>query len=370
MKVVLIAESMMDYALEFAGAVALRCDVTLLAPERSLAPYRPQLSPSIDAPVLHWPRLRSLRNARFLAECLSLIRSKHPDIIHVISQTLTWPALILGLRGAVPLLETVHDVIPHPGDVETTRIPTSFSRLLRAQADALIVHGHSLADAAAKRYDMAQARIFVVPHIALHRYGAIPVAPKRDPEKFDVLFFGRVLRYKGLDVLISAAEEATKHIPGLRVTVAGTGPDLVRCLANVKSPPLFDIRDRFIGDEETAALFTRTDVVVLPYIEASQSGVAALAIAFAKPIIASDVGDLKENIRGVPPAGILVEPSQPQRLAEALVRLVNDRALLQTLSDGGRELAQGPMSATAVGAQMHAIYRAVIARSYESGRVA
>src|SRR5262245_34969899 len=99
MKVVLLAESMPDYAVEFAGAVAHHDETSLLVPERMLASLRSSLAPGIDAPVIDWPRLRSPRNGPFLTQLLGLIRARQPDILHVVSQSLTWPALILPLRG-------------------------------------------------------------------------------------------------------------------------------------------------------------------------------------------------------------------------------------------------------------------------------
>jgi glycosyltransferase involved in cell wall biosynthesis len=360
MRVTLLAESMLDYATAFAAAVAPHAEVQLLAPERTLGAYRGELPPELGAPTLGWPRLRSLANAPFLGRLVGVIRDFRPDLIHVLSQTLTWPALILPLRGAVPLIETVHDVTPHPGDVETQRIPPQFMHLLRAQADALIVHREGLRAEAARRFSIGEDRIHVIPHLALTRYRRFlpPRAPTDD--RFDLLFFGRVYAYKGLEHLIAAAEHVADRIPSLRVTIAGAGDDLARCRALIKRPNLFDIRARYIPADETAMLFARSDAVVLPYIEASQSGVLAMALPFGKPVIASDVGDFRETLTGGPaPAGLLVPPGDPGALAAAILSLYENPPLRAGLARAGKALAEGPLSAAAIGAAALRIYRSM-----------
>jgi glycosyltransferase involved in cell wall biosynthesis len=372
MKVVLLAESMPDYAVEFAGAVARVAKTSLFAPERCLAPYRAGLSPSIDAPALDWPRLRSPRNGPFLKQLLNLIQARQPDILHVVSQSLTWPALILPLRGRLPLIETVHDVRPHPGDVETRRIPPQFSRILRAQADALIVHSAALKPLAARRFPVPAERIHVLPHLALNRYAELAAgreAPPKD-DRFEVLFFGRIYLYKGLDYLIKAAERLGRQLPNLKVTIAGSGVDLPRCRSVIRTPGLFEIRERFIPDEEAVDLFTRADVVALPYIEASQSGVIAMALALAKPVIASDVGDFRDMVTGRAPFGLIVPPREPDALAAAILNLHRAPDLRARFSRAAFDLAQGPLGPEATGKAAFKIYQSLSGGALRKGRAA
>jgi glycosyltransferase involved in cell wall biosynthesis len=371
MKVVLLAESMPDYAVEFAGAVSQVCETSLLAPERSLGPYRASLPSSLEAPALDWPRLRSPRNGPFLGQLLNLIRAAKPDLLHVVSQSLTWPSLILPLRGRVPLIETVHDVTPHPGDIETRRIPPQFARILRSQADALIVHASALKPLAARRFPVPAERIHVLPHLALNRYArlALPAAAPKD-DRFEVLFFGRIYLYKGLDYLVMAAERAQKRIPNLKVTVAGSGADLARCRGVIKTPELFEIRERFIPDEEAAELFQRADAVVLPYVEASQSGVIAMALALGKPVIASDVGDFREMVTGKTPFGLVVPPRDPDALAAAMLKLQSNPDLRAQFAEAALGLAQGPLGAAETGRAALKIYRTLAGAGQRRGQAA
>jgi len=371
MRVTFIAESMLDYATAFAAALAPHGEFQLLAPERKLEPYRLGLPTALNVPVLAWPRLRSLANVTFLGHLLGVIHEFRPDLIHVLSQTLTWPSLILPLRGSIPLIETVHDVTPHPGDSETGRIPPQFNHLLRREADALVVHREGLRLEAASRFRVMPDRIYAVPHLALTRYRALVSESdcNKPGERFDVLFFGRIYRYKGLEHLIVAAEQVAARIPNLRVTIAGAGEDLDRCRGFIRQPGLFDIRAGFIPDNETAMLFARTDIVALPYIEASQSGVAAMALPFGKPLIATDVGDFRETLTaGLAPSALIVPPADPGALAASILTLYENPPLRAALGRAAKALAEGPLSPDAIAGSMLRTYRAL--RSARKERVA
>lgn len=362
MKVALLAESMIDYAFAYASAVAGSCRTLLLTPDRLLAPYRLDLPGGLEAPVVDWPRPREPRNALFLASLLGHVRSWRPDVVHVVSQSLTWPALALPLRGRLPLVETVHDVAPHPGDEESARTPETFNRLLRAQADGMVVHSEGLRAAAAARFRRPESQVHVLPHVALTRYPDLAAKQRPLPkeDRFDVLFFGRVYRYKGLDHLIAAAEALARRIPNVRVTIAGAGSDWGRCRALIRTYGLFDLRERFIPDEEAAALLARADVVALPYIEASQSGVIAAAMAMGKPVVATDVGDFAETVAGAEPCGLITPPGDPAALADALMRLHGDPDLRARLGQAGLAQAQGLRSPAAVGVRAAEIYGAIL----------
>ena len=108
-----------------------------------------------------------------------------------------------------------------------------------------------------------------------------------------VLCFGLLKPYKGIDVLL----EAFRGIEGSELWIVGLprmplGPLEAlaeRCVARVRFVP------KFITDPEIPAYFRRADLVVLPYREIEQSGVLYTALAFGKPIVASDVGGFSRD---------------------------------------------------------------------------
>jgi glycosyltransferase involved in cell wall biosynthesis len=129
-----------------------------------------------------------------------------------------------------------------------------------------------------------------------------------------VLFFGRLLPYKGLEVLLEAFRrlDPTKFL----LLIAGEGelPSGVFSIPNVRAI------NRFIKDEELPGVFNQAHVVVLPYLAASQSGVAYLAHAFERPVVASNLGGLVDVVLNNY-NGYLVEPRSPEQLAAVLEKV-------------------------------------------------
>jgi len=86
------------------------------------------------------------------------------------------------------------------------------------------------------------------------------------------------------------------------------------------------IQQGWIADTEITSVFSQADIVVLPYIEASQSGVFVVALAAGVPTVATPVGGLKEQIEtGV--TGLLAETVTPEGLAKAIADLISDATL-------------------------------------------
>jgi len=96
--------------------------------------------------------------------------------------------------------------------------------------------------------------------------------------------------------------------------------------------------NRWISDTEVANFFRRADVLVAPYREASQSGVIPIACALGLPVVATRVGGLIEQVEDGK-TGLLVEPNNPEQLADACVQLLLDSTLANSLAEGGRRRA-------------------------------
>ncbi len=136
-----------------------------------------------------------------------------------------------------------------------------------------------------------------------------------------MLFFGFVRRYKGLRHLINALPQVREHIPA-RLMVVGEFwederpyRDLVRQLGLNDSVYFYS---EYVPNEELAVYFSAADVVVLPYLEATQSGVAQIAYGFEKPLIATSVGGMPEIIKDGE-TGMLVPPASSEALSKAIL---------------------------------------------------
>jgi len=191
------------------------------------------------------------------------------------------------------------------------------------QSDHVVVHGEGLRKLAVDRYAKTEDHVHVLSHPSIQRYADLArrqrIGRRSEDGSFRVLLFGRIFAYKGLEDLILAEAALGESVPGLRIVIAGRGDDPSDFRPMMGDPGRYDIRHRFIEDEEVARLFVDADVVVLPYTEASQSGVLNLAAAFGRPVIVTDVGELAGTVipNGI---GLVVPPREPMTpLAASLV---------------------------------------------------
>ena len=137
-----------------------------------------------------------------------------------------------------------------------------------------------------------------------------------------VLFFGHIRKYKGLEVLLQAVKIAKEKV-NFKLIVAGEfydGEEKYRTLINElgisENVLLFD---EFIPTEKVGMYFKASDVVILPYLSATQSGVIQICYNFDRPVIATRVGGLPEFI-DENKTGMLVPPNDPQAIADAIVK--------------------------------------------------
>jgi glycosyltransferase involved in cell wall biosynthesis len=372
MRVLLLAPAIADYCVEYANALASKADVTLVAPRRTFEDHAKFVDSAVDLQLMDWPRHRSVRNLPFMYRLRRQINLLCPDIVHFLSEGVLWLNLIVPTAQKYGIVTTTHDVSYHIGDHASRRVPRWFADQLIKRSDRIIVHGSSLLAAAESKYPEVKERLSILPHILLRRYRDISLKECMTPHNtktVKVLFFGRIYHYKGLDVLIRSMPLVTKQFSDIRVVIAGEGDDFSVYREKMVDPQFFDVRNRYIPDREAAQLFIDADVVVLPYVEASQSGVLAIANAFAKPVIVTNVGELGQAVRdGV--SGLVVTPSDERSLADAILKLATDGALRTRLGNTGQALANQTASPEIVAEKAIAIYRQVACARMASGCMA
>lgn len=157
-------------------------------------------------------------------------------------------------------------------------------------------------------------------------------------EKNVILFFGYIRPYKGLHLLIDALK-VVKQTTSIKALVVGEFyEDDKPYREHLQRAGVRDVV-RLVGDyvpnEKVVDYFCAADVVVLPYLSATQSGIAQIAYNFDKPVIATDVGGLAEVVReGV--SGLIVPPNDPDALANAIVTFYSQR-MEEKLSAGAKQ---------------------------------
>jgi len=137
-----------------------------------------------------------------------------------------------------------------------------------------------------------------------------------------ILFFGFVRKYKGLHTLLYAMPSILEAEPDVRLVVAGEFYEEEQTYR--KEIEDLGITDRvtvyadYIADDKVAEVFSAADVVVQPYLSATQSGVAQVAFGFDRPVITTDVGGLAEIVTHGR-TGLVVPPDSPELLANAVI---------------------------------------------------
>jgi len=361
MKVLLLSYGPEDYSIEFANAVSALCDVTMFAPRRLMANLEQYASPSLALRLFVWPRQSSFRSIGAVLEIVREIRSLRPTIIHNLNEAYVWVRLVRALTKRYPLVTTVHDLSYRPGEPIARKLPRWMVDLNARASDAIVVHGSAMYEGAQRSEIIPAEKLYQFQHLTITRYRMIADRDNLSSicdDNFRVLFFGRIHKYKGLDYLISAANEVVTDLPNVKFTVAGKGDD-ISALRAIAKPGSVEFIDRFIPDNEVAQLFLDADVVVLPYTAASQSGVLALAASFGKPAIVTRTGGLPEMIEAGD-MGVIVPPADVEALANAIRTLATNSATCARLGQNAKYFADSSISHRVIGEQAMEVYRAVI----------
>lgn len=299
----------------------------------------------VDVRLLTRPRTVAdvLKNTRTLVRA---VKSFRPDIIHVQEDGRDETALSQLVIGKVPIVLTVHDPTPHSG-LDAIRYARSRARfyhaLLRRRASAVITHGEELKQSLVVSNPSLQDRIHVIPHGPLGLFCGVRSSHRQASTPTRLLFFGRIHAYKGLSYFIKAVMSLRETGHNVIGVIAGRGSDLEQHRTTLKDASCFEVHDRYITASEVNALFCSTDLVVLPYTDATQSGVAAMALGYGIPVIATAVGSIPEFVRhGF--NGWLVTPRDSEGLAAAIQNVMDDEALYEQMCRNAERLRDDEFS--------------------------
>jgi glycosyltransferase involved in cell wall biosynthesis len=255
---------------------------------------------------------------------------------------------------------SIHETRHHAGDRDSQKTPQWIMNLGYRRADRIIVHGEQLRQAVISDLGRPDEVIDTVPAVPDIVLGDADPGGAVDGDGHSVLFFGRIWRYKGLEYLIRAQPLVTERVPEARFVIAGRGEDLGRYRDLIADPSRFEIDNRLIPDAEAIEYFRRAAVVVLPYTEASISGVVPVACTFGKPVVATTAGILPEMVEHGG-TGLIVPPRDESALADAIVRILRDPALARELGRNARQRAETMFDPASVALQTVAVYERAIA---------
>ncbi len=260
-----------------------------------------------------------------------------------------------------PLVLTAHDILPR----EPRAGQLVAQRRLYERFDAILVHSRAGRERLVYELGVANERVHTIHHGAFDYLAArdpgapVPPAP-HDTDKAVVLLFGLLRPYKGVELLLDAwrGADGGGPIEGAELWIAGMPRmDVDALRATAPASVRFDAR--FIDQHELPGYFERADLVVLPYLQADQSGVLFTALAFGKPLLLSDVGGFPELAADTGAARV-VPAGDAAALARELRELLRDRAALTEMCVKARAAANGDYSWRSVAASHLALYERLL----------
>jgi starch synthase len=342
-----------EYCIRLASALTPEVDVMLLLPEAEAAPHHGKLEPAVQLRTFDKPRLRQpLQQIRMIAQILGDLRRFEPDLVHV-QQGHLWFNAALPLLRKYPLVLTVHDPRPHAGDRGGQKTPGWVLDFGFRRAVRLIAHGKQIKQVVVDECHIPADKIDVIPHVAIGDESGSKGTPE---DESLVLFFGRIWPYKGLDYLIRAEPLITAQVPDARIVIAGEGEAFDRYRRMMVHPERFIVHNEYVSETKQAELFRRASLVVLPYVEATQTGVIPVAYTFGKPVVATAVGGLPDMVEDGR-TGYLVPPRDEEALAEAIVRLLRDKEQRRQMGANGKRKIDTECSPSTVAQQTLAVYQ-------------
>lgn len=247
-----------------------------------------------------------------------------PDVIHY-----TWQQY--GLNYLFYLFKarkvmTVHDPIPH-SNADNERENKARLSAFKA-SDAFVLLSNNMKTEFSKRYNIDLRRIFITKLGVFDYLKDLPYPTENKDYKY-ILFFGQIAPYKGLEYLLAAMVEVHKKHPNIKLIVAGGGKMYfdIRPYENLE---YLDIRNRFIPMEELVPLLKGAYFSVAPYKDATQSGLLYNSLSLCVPMVTTNVGAFPEMIRNGE-NGLLVNPCDSGALADAIIRLLDNPDLLESM---------------------------------------
>lgn len=358
MKILLVSlygrGGMIHYASQLANALGKSNDVTIIIPGYTDLKY---FDANINIKLIKAPpsiilSLLYFFNIFAFLQLHNFIKSYDPDVIHFLNEH-PFNNIIRCMIKCKAVL-TCHDPVQHTG--ERNRMIMNLFKLNEfyqlKRVDKIIVHGKTLFNDLTEQ-NIAPDKIVVIPH---GDYSFFEKFAESDiKENNTILFFGRIKPYKGIKYLIEAEKILSRSARDYKIIIAGEG-DITPYIQDIKNNDKLIIINRYINDTEVALLFKKSMMVVLPYLEASQSGIIPIAYAFKKPVVATYVGSISEVVEDNK-TGLIVPPKDSQALAAAILKLLDNDELRINMGENAYKKMKEEMSWDKIAIETIKVYK-------------
>lgn len=322
------------YAFEMAKALSTRCNLLCVISRnisnreqwRELSKYSDEVS--LYEIKTYNSLMEFVYRSFFIWQYVKVVRyidNFSPDMIYS-PMGHFWEKFIFPYVRCHKRIQTIHDVILHKGEDSCVHKFCNF--LFSYRTEKYVILSEIFKEILLSK-GIDKRNIIVIPH-AVFKQDNRKELDTRTYHKF--LFFGRIIKYKGLEVLLQSMQRIVDIYPDAILSIVGNG-DIrdYECLMK-KCELNLETHIGWIDDSDIEYYFADVDFVVLPYIQASQSGVISLAYSFGKPVIATRVGGLPAQVIENR-TGILISPNNVEELTAAISDLLKNEKQLKYMKE-------------------------------------
>lgn len=252
------------------------------------------------------------------------------DVIHTDCMLGMWNLMIYKLFGKKMVL-TVHDPFPHTGEISARKM---FNYKMAMQSvHKFVLLNNKQKDKFCETYRVDSKQI-LINRLGVYDNIRTFVSSKVPSYTHNVLFFGRISPYKGIEYLCEAMMKVREQVADATLTIAGGGK-IYFDIEPYRKQDWVKVINRYVGMEELAGLLQNCALSVCPYTDATQSGVIMTSYSLCKPVVATNVGGLGEMVENGK-TGLLVLPKDVDALADAITALLKDDAKREKMADNIR----------------------------------
>lgn len=272
----------------------------------------------------------SLQSLKMTLNVVRFIKKGKYDVIHTDSMLGMWNLLLYKLFGKKMVL-TVHDPFPHTGEI-TARKKFNYKMAMKMVRHFVLLNDKQK-EQFCKSYNVRPEQI-LINRLGVYDNISTFVRPRESTISHNVLFFGRISPYKGIEFLCQAMIKVKEQVPDATLTIAGGGK-MYFDIAPYQKQDWVVVINRYVGMEELAGLLQNCALSVCPYTDATQSGVIMTSYSLCKPVVATNVGGLGEMVENGK-TGLLVSPKDVDALAKAIINLLKDDVRRKNMADNIR----------------------------------
>ncbi|MDD5362913.1 MAG: glycosyltransferase family 4 protein [Ignavibacteria bacterium] len=287
-------------------------------------------------------------NYRVIRDAITELQKYKFDVIHF-NGTSGFLLYFLNKMKCEKRFWTLHDYKSHSGEENT--FGNILNRIYTKYNIRYIQHYEYLKEEFIKYFKVSREKVFTVYSGVFDIYRAFEPKKMDLPDKY-ILFFGRISRYKGLNLLIKSFNSVKKEINDLNLVIAGAGnPEL-----EPYDMDRIKIINRYINPNELVNLIAGSICVVTPYSDSTHSGVIMTSYGFNKPVISSRVSGISEVIIDNE-TGFLFEPGSAEGLSEKIRTICYNPEIAKKMSMNiGKLQEEGKLNWDLISDKMLKIY--------------